>query len=362
MDEPAQNQAGAHHFEAVGAAPFIKFPMGAIAGWRASNAMVIEAKGGLLHAADSIYTLGKGTFRIVPAGACDVSATFFQPVYFLSYRRFLEVLRDRYVFTVELRPNWRINLWPYLFAHFIRSGKWPDRAQDFVRFFRHILKEGDIAALSRSNAQTRLQRIRNTISITAMLRIGRNRSALILAKEHAEKIIQRFVEADFYSEMLAEMDTFSSLKRRGGVIPLLGEHAQDEIRLKVPFQIGVADKLTVEGRCTVEFMWEYSEFFGSNIACGFVELTPAIPVALPNRLKVYTAKTHIPLDSGHKAAYGVTFAAPLICKGEDATLHISNGLANGFSRLREEAENLLSPQSPRRKAGDLCVQVSATES
>jgi hypothetical protein len=357
----AKQQPNAHHFEASGFAPFVKFPRGAIAGWRSSSALLIEAKGGLLHTPKSLFTLGRGTFRIRPIHDCQVSTVFPEPVYFLSYRKLAEILRDRYVLKIALLPDLQVNLWPYLFAFYMKHGQWPNRTRNFARFFRIILSKADIAALSRSRAGTRLQRIREEVSLAAMLRVGRARSASVLARENGEKIIQKLVAADFYQEALAEMDAFFSLKRRGGIVPLEGEFSLDEIRVKAPFAVAVAERLTIEGRCIVEFMWEYGEYFDGGMFCTFVELSPRTAAALPGHLKVYSAKAHIPLDFGQKAAYGTTFPAPLICKGEEATIHLSNGPVGRLRHLKEGLTDRFSRRLSRRKPEDLFVKVSATE-
>jgi hypothetical protein len=358
---PARQHPDAHHFEASGFAPFAKFPRGAIAGWKSSSALLIEAKGGLLHTPKSLFTLGRGTFRIRPIDDCQVSAVFPEPVYFLSYRKLANTLRDRYVLKIALLPDLQVDLWPYLFAHYAKHGQWPSRVRDFARFFRSILSKTDIADLSRSRAETRLQRIREEVSLAAMLRIGRARSASLLARENSEKIIRKLVDADFCQEVLAEMDAFFSLKRRGGIVPLEGEFSHDEIQVKTPFAVAVAERLTVKGRCNVEFMWEYDEYFDGGMYCTFVEVTPQTAAALPGYLKVYSAKAHIPLDSGEKSAYGTTFSAPLICKGEEATLRLSDGPVGRFRHLKEDLANRFSRKSPRHKPGDLFLKISATE-
>ncbi|RJP24757.1 MAG: hypothetical protein C4520_03495 [Candidatus Abyssobacteria bacterium SURF_5] len=364
MQKPAKKQPqqpDEHHFDAAGETLFIKLPKGAVATWQTSSRMTIEAGGGILRGPASLFTLGKGTFKINPVSACRVSAVFEHPVYLVSYLRLADIMKNRYVFTVQLRPDWRVNLWPHLFGAYARTGQWPTRKRDYARFFRLILEQADLDALARADSKTRLQKMSSYLSLAALVKVGRNTTARRLAAEHGEKIIRKLLEAEYYPELLAEVDAFNSLKKAGGIVPLTGALAQDETGLKTPFEIARPQRIEVRGRCSVEFMWEYGEHYDGGLLCSSIELTPKAPLALPGRLQVSAPRAHFVLDTGAKTAYGATFPAPLICKGEDASISISNGSPGALANIKQGIAGFLSRRPPRRDPGSLAIEIAATE-
>jgi hypothetical protein len=354
-------QLDAHHFEAIGTAPFIKFPRGAVAIWKASSPMVFAATEGMRRSGSSLFTLGKGKYIITPVGSCQVFERFTDSFYVLSYRRLADIMRTRYAFTVRLRPDWEENLWPYLFRFFMRYGDWPLRISDFERIFRSVLRRANASVFSTPDSLTRLQEIRHQVSAEAMIRIGRRRSARLLARENAGAIIRELVRPDFSRHALVEMEAFRALNVRDGIIPLVGEFYEDETRLKVPFEIARPARITIRGQCTVEYMWEYGDQFEDGDLCSLVELTPEFPMPLPDGLKVHAARTQIPLDFGEKTAYGTSFEAPLICKGEDAKMLLRCSRVDEVTRVKEGLAKLFRRPIQRQPDDYLFVRASATE-
>lgn len=352
-----------HFFEAGGEAPFVRLPKGAAVVWSQVVPFVIEASGGLFRAGESLSTCGRGTFRIIPVGACTVRVEYECPLFLLNYAKLAETLANRYEVEVWLRPQWRADLWPFLFRHYVRTGEWPTHSKEYAKFFRHILLKSDIAEITKSERATRVERARRRFAATALARLGRNRSARMLAVENTVKIVRRIIGAECYPQMLAEMDMFRSIGWRRSIMPLAGEYFEDELRFKVPFEIAPARRVVVSGRCNIEFMWEYGEWFGPPRLCSSAELVPTGPLVLSHQVIVSAPRAHIPLDAGAKRAYGVRFNAPLICKGEDVRMWIrdSDRSLAGQARRRLRGFTLRRPVLSAPDTTNLHIKVAATE-
>ncbi len=338
----------AHRFTAEGYSPFIKISTGCRARWELDEPLRLNASGGLVCSTGRMATIGSGTFRIAPMDVCRLTADYGSPVYLIKYSKLRNVLRNRYEFELLMGQGRRENLWPHLFDYFMKTGEWPLKRGDYAKIFRRILSASGKNRNPASRRDGWMGLARSRIASAALTRIDRARSAGRLAA-NAGHITHRLLSSEFYGDLLAEVDMLRSLPAVDSIVPLAAEFVDDEVRIKLPFEVALPRRIMIFGLTAVDYRWEYGEFFDRSFTFSSLELYPVSPFALAPHPTISARRAHVPLDAGAKKVYGVTLGAPLICKGEKVMLEILKRPRRllGFRRRDPEAAAAADPTNIR---------------
>ena len=310
-----------HQFEVRGCAPFVRFSGGCTVRFNLSQRIELAASGGLLGTPSVPSTIEGGTFRIKPLEACRLQAEYSRPMYLLSYSRLKDVLRNRFDLEIWIRPQWRANLWPYLFDFYMSYGRWPTWQSEYVRLFRRVLAKAKIGKIASAQGGDGLDRVHARVIVAMLARFAVGRSAATLAAQ-ATRIAHAFFNTEYFEELLAEMEMFESISVADSVIPLAGEYVEDEIWFKVPFEIVQAQKVSITGAMKVEHKRKYGDFFERELLCSYLELYPTSPIVIPPLATIRAPQARVPLDVGEKKVYGMTVSAPLTCKAEKVWMEL----------------------------------------
>ncbi|RJP70753.1 MAG: hypothetical protein C4532_08705 [Candidatus Abyssobacteria bacterium SURF_17] len=277
-----------------------------------------SASGGLVGAPKNLSAIGAGDFRLNPLEDCVARIEYDGPVYLLTYEKLQAVLRNRFNFEIRLGERWRENLWPHVFDYYMRFGEWPLVRADYVRIFRNLLSTTRLNKVA-GGADGKLEKVRRRVAAVALLRLASLSSARKLAV-HTQRLTEALLASDSLPEIEAEMEMFRSLRSASKVIPLAGEHKEDALCLKVPFQLASPRRISLRGAAQVEYRQEYHEYFDRAFLCSLMELYPVSPVVLVEPAEIFAPRAQIPIDAGKKRVYGFTQSAPFICKGEDVSI------------------------------------------
>ena len=302
-----------------------------MAQWDLSENLSLSASGGLVCTPTRIATIGSGTFRVTPMDAARIRVEYGNPLYLLKYEKLHKTIRNRFDFALELGSHRRENLWPYLFDYFMKTGEWPLKRREYARIFRHLLRAVDSKWKQSSQVTGIHRKLHARISSAVLTRADKRRSADKIAAG-AGHITHQLISSEFYSELIAEMDMLRSISNPQSVVPLAAENVNDEIRIKIPFEIAQPSRIMIFGVVRVDYKWEYGEFFDRTFLCSSLELYPTSPFVLEQFCKLFAQRAQVPLDEGNKKVYGIILDAPMICKGEGVKFELLKPRRRLFQR------------------------------
>ena len=305
----------AHQFSAEGYAPFIKAPGGCVAQWNLSGDLSLAASGGLISTPTSLSAIGTGSFRITPIDVVRIRVEYRDPLYLLKYDKLSGTLRNRFDFELDMGSGMSENLWPYLFDYYMKTGEWPLKRREYASIFRSALRAVDSKWMQRSQTISSREKLRARVRSALLTRLDKRRSADALAAE-AGHITHQIISSEFYGELIAEMQMLRSIPSPQSVVPLAVERADDEIHIKIPFEIAQPKRIMIFGVVKVDYRWEYGEFFDKTFICSSLELYPQSSFVLQEYCRLIARRAHVPLDEGAKRVYGIRLDAPMICKAQ----------------------------------------------
>jgi hypothetical protein len=323
-----------HRFSAEGYAPFIKAPRGCTAQWDLSENIHLAASGGLVSTPARLATIGSGAYRITPLDTVRIRVEYSDPVYLLKYEKLHKTIRNRFDFVLDLGAQRQENLWPYLFDFFMKTGEWPLKRREYARIFRELLHAVD-AKWNQASPGTGLGRnFRARVASAVLTRVDKRRSADRIAAD-AGHITHQLISSEHFSELLAEAEMIRSIPNVRSVVPLAAESVNDEMSIKIPFELAQPKRIMIFGAVRVDYRWEYGEFFDRTFLCTSLELYPTSPFVLDQSCRLRAPRAHVPLDEGTKKVYGIVLDAPMICKSEGVKLEVLKPRHRLFQRRRQ---------------------------
>lgn len=317
-------------FEAEGFAPFLRASSGCLAEWELNESLALRALGGFFDMPNRLSTIGKGAFWVTPQKTARIRAEYNRPVFLLKSDKLEGILRNQYEFNVTLLPDWRENLWPYLFDYYMRYQQWPLSKRDYSEFFRRILPDIGGRKIKQMPKSGFARRLRARVSaLLTQPDTGQLVDGLAAGAGH---ITHDLLQSDFFAEALAEVDMFSSIAGVPSIVPLAVGYIRDEMCFRIPFEIVQAQRLMIDGLVRVAYQWEYGEIVDTSFVSSSLELYPTSTIVLSPRAKVYARRMQLPLDGGNMKTRETSRNAPLICNGENVKLEVLES-SHGSSRI-----------------------------
>jgi hypothetical protein len=268
--------------------------------------------------------------------AVRVRVEYADPMYLIRYEKLHKTIRKRFDFGLDLGSQRRENLWPYLFDYYMKTGEWPLKRREYARIFLRLLRAVDAKWRQASPARGMRRKLRARIASAVLTRADKRRSANKIAAG-AGHITHQLISSEFYPELLAEMEMLRSVPNTQSLVPLAAEYVNDEMRIKIPFEIAMPKRIMVFGVVRVDYKWEYGEFFDRTFLCSSLELYPTSPFVLDQYCKLFARRAQVPLDEGNKKVYGIILDAPMICKGENVKFELLKPKRSFFQRKRRSA-------------------------